>query len=138
MKKVYTITALLFCAAAGLFAQKQSELLPFNKEHSDSLFLSLPKLNMPFVLPVPKQYSLPDNLFSENPASFEALNPGATIINRTSMGTIYNMPLDNMAVLVPNMKILEIMPGSSPYYRPAPRSNMPNPLYPNNKRFKKQ
>jgi len=130
---------LLLCAAAGLFAQKQSELLPYSKERPDSLFRNLPKLNMPFVLPVPKQYSLPDNLFSENPKSFEALNPGATIINRTARGTIYNMPLDNMAVLVPGMQMTERMPGSSPYYKPAPRSNMPNPLYPpDDKRLKKQ
>jgi hypothetical protein len=130
MKKVYTISALLLCATAGSFAQKQSEVLPYNKERLDSLFRSFPKLNQPFVLPAPKQYSLPEDLFSENPKSFEATHPGATVINHTTRGTIYNMPLDNMPVLVPDMKTVENMPGSSPRYKPAPRSNMPNPLYP--------
>jgi hypothetical protein len=61
---------------------------------------------------------------------FEKFNPGATVINKTNRGTIYNMPLDNMTVLVPDMKQQEKMSGSSPDFRISPKSNMPNPLYP--------
>jgi len=41
--------------------------------------------------------------------------------------------LDNMPVLMPDMKRVEKMPGSHPY-TPAPPSKMPNPLYPRQKR----
>jgi len=129
MKKLLFITLSLFCAA-GSFAQKKSGSLPYNKEHLDSLFRSLPKLNQPFVMPVPKGYPVPENIFSEQPGSFETANPGATVINHTSRGTVYNMPLDNMAVLVPDMKKTERMPVSRRDYKPAPRGKMPNPLYP--------
>lgn len=105
MKKAYAIAILLMGAGITVFAQK-SEPFP-DKKGTDSVVRVFPKLNQ----------------------SFEQANPGATIINRTNRGTIYNMPLDNMAVLVPGMNTVEIMPGSSPRYQPAPPSKMPNPLY---------
>jgi hypothetical protein len=121
MKKINSIVVLLCCAVAGAIAQKQSDLLPYNKEKLDSLFRSLPKSNLPFALPVPKGPG------AENHQSFEALHAGATVINTTARGTIYNMPLDNMAVLVPNMIQAEKMPGSGDF-RQAPPANMPNSL----------
>jgi len=110
MKKTYAFAALMLCITVGAFAQKQTIPLPV-KLRTDSLPHNFP--------------------------GFEAANPGATVINRTSRGIIYNMPLDNMAVLVPDMQNTEPMPGSSPFYKPAPRSNMPNPLYPRNDRPRK-
>jgi hypothetical protein len=121
MKKLFFIAAVLMFAAMGSFAQKQ--VVPYTRQQLDSLFRSLQKSNQPFVLP--KEYSVPRH---ENQGSFEATNAGAAVINKTSRGTVYNMPLDNMAVLVPGMSNTERMPGSSRNYKPAPRSNMPNPL----------
>ncbi len=124
MKSLFS-AALLCCILSSSFAQKQSDPLPYNKEQLDSLFKNLPKSNQPFVFPSPKGYTLPENM-----NSFEMVNPGATVINKTTRGTIYNMPLDNMAVLVPDMNTVENMPGSSRNYKPVPQSNMPNPLQP--------
>ena len=76
MKKMFVIAIATCCTAAGAFAQKQSEPLPYNKQYLDSLFRNWPKSNEPFVLPVPKGYTPPANLFSENPKSFEASNAG--------------------------------------------------------------
>ena len=122
MKRINHILALLLCTATVAFAQKQSDLLPYNKEKLDSLFRSFPKSNLPFVLPAPK------GLKAGNQQSFEALYPGATIINKTARGAIYNMPLDNMAVLVPYSQQVDNMPGSH-NFRQAPATRMPNPLY---------
>ncbi len=122
MKSINYIAALLLCTASGAFAQKQSDLLPYNKEKLDSLFRSLPKSNLPFVLPAPK------GMRSDYQKNFETLHPGATVINKTARGTIYNMPLDNMAVLVPYSKQVDNMPGSHEF-RQAPATRMPNPLY---------
>jgi|GEM_PF-1744069 len=130
MKKATIISVLLFCAATGVFAQKQSGPLPYNKERLDSLFNRLPGLNQPFALPVPEGYSFPDHIPAENPKRFESLNPGVTFINQTKRGSIYNMPSDNMAVLVPDMRSIEKMPGSNPVYSQALPNNMPNPLQP--------
>jgi len=110
MKKTYATAFVLVCLATGLMAQKESDRLP-DKPRVDSLFRSMPPSNQ----------------------LFQQFNPGATIINRSSRGTIYNMPQDNMAVLVPDMQQVENMPGSNPY-KPAPRSKMPNPLYPPEKK----
>lgn len=119
---------MLCCAAICSFAQKQSGPLPYNKQRLDSLFNQLPKLNQPFALPVPKGYSLPENRLPRKPKNFEGANPGATVINPTTKGIIYNMPLDNMAVLVPDMNQVERMPvanSRSGNYT----DRMPNPLY---------
>jgi len=53
-----------------------------------------------------------------------------TIISKTIFGTVYNMSLDNMAVLVPSLTNVEKMPVSRLFYQPLPRNAMPNPLYP--------
>lgn len=140
MKRLTIIAAMLLCLIADANAQKQSDPLP-NKERVDSLFGNVPKLfdNMPkritpLVVPSPDGgYMLREKPFSENPSSFETYNPGATVINKTNRGTIYNMPLDNMAVLVPDMKTVESMPGSNRNYKVAPQGNMPNPLAPKKK-----
>jgi len=142
MKRLYFITAILCCALSGAYAQKQSDPLPYNKEKLDSLFDSTPQLfdNMPkrltpLVVPTPEGgYTLRNKPFPETPnSSFETNNPGATIINKTSRGTIYNMPSDNMAVLVPDMNTVENMPGSNRNYKVSPQGNMPNPLAPKKK-----
>lgn len=114
MKKVYIIAVLMTGLLPAVFAQRKVDSLT-DRLRADSLLRSLPAFNK----------------------TFEQLNPGATIINRTSRGTVYNMPLDNMPVLVPDMNSVEPMPGSSPNYRPAPRSNMPNPLFPQPQKPKK-
>lgn len=128
MKRSSSIVALLLCTAAGVFAQKQGGPLPYNKEKLDSLFRSLPKSNLPFVLPAPKGSR------ADNQQNFEALYPGAAVINKTAGGIIYNMPLDNMAMLVPYSQQVDNMPGGHDF-RQAPATRMPNPLYlsPSNK-----
>ncbi len=114
MKKIYIIAVLMAGIIPAVFAQRKVDSLA-DKLRTDSLVRNLPAFNK----------------------TFEQLNPGATIINRTSRGTVYNMPLDNMPVLVPDMSTVEHMPGSSPTYRPAPRSKMPNPLFPQPQQPKK-
>lgn len=126
MKSIHLIAALQLCTAAGTFAQKQGAPLPFNMEHLDSLFRQFQSPGTPFVLPAPKGKPLLPG--SNNTGQFEALNPGATVINRTAAGTVYNMPLDNMPVLVPDLNNVEKMPGSHDF-RQAPAGNMPNPLF---------
>ncbi|MFT3936313.1 MAG: hypothetical protein QM726_21970 [Chitinophagaceae bacterium] len=131
MKSLFFLGVTLV-ASTSAFAQKQEDLSPYNKEKLDSMFRSYPRKNQPFVMPAPKDYSFPENTLTGAPSSdFEKLNPGATIINTTPRGTIYNMPQDNMAVLVPDMNAVERMPGGNKMYRVAPPGNMPNPLYPN-------
>ncbi len=94
----------------------------------------MPKRLTPLVVPFPEGgYMLREKSFSEKPTNFETYNPGATVINKTNRGTIYNMPLDNMAVLVPDMKTVESMPGSNRNYKITPQGNMPNPLAPKKK-----
>jgi hypothetical protein len=127
MQKIFFMAALVSCTSAG-FAQKQSGSLHYNKEKLDSLFRSLPKLNQPFAAPVPKGFVLPEGGSVQNANNFETANPGATVVDKTSRGTIYNIPLDNMAVLVPNMRETEKMPGSGSF-KIAPRTKMPNPYY---------
>ncbi len=124
MKRINQLIALLLCTAAGAFAQKQGDPLPYNKEKLDSLFRSFSQPFQPLLPPAPNA------LLAENMKTFEGVNPGATIINKTSRGTVYNMQLDNMAVLVPDMQGVEKMPGSRDF-RQAPASRMPNPLYRN-------
>lgn len=126
MKSIHLIAALQLCTAAGAFAQKQGDALPYNKEHLDSLFRQFQSPGTPFVLPAPNGKLLQPG--SNHTGQFEALNPGATVINKTAAGTVYNMPLDNMPVLVPDLNSVEKMPGSRDF-RQAPGGNMPNPLY---------
>ena len=136
MKRLSIITAMLCFVTAVSYAQQQSDPLPYNKEKLDSLFGNIPRLfdNMPkritpLVVPSPDGgYTLREQPFSEKTSSFETYNPGATVINKTNRGIIYNIPLDNMAVLVPNMYAVENMQGSNPRYKPAADSKMPNPL----------
>jgi hypothetical protein len=111
-------------------AQQYPQVMPFNKKYLDSLLGSAQKKNQPLVIPNPFANADPGTVNLNTPPGFEDYNPGATVINKTSRGTIYNMPLDNMAVLVPNMNTVENMPGSSNYFKSPPRTNMPNPLYP--------
>ena len=130
MKNKYSTAVLLLFTVSAALAQKQSDPLPYNKEHLDSMFRQFPKLQQPFVYPAPKGYNLPENAFTENPVAFEAINPGATVINKTTRGTVYNMPLDNMAVLVPDMKRVEDMSSANSMLRIyKEQNNMPNPLY---------
>lgn len=122
MKRINHFFILLLCTATGALAQKQGDLLPYNKEKLDSLFRSFPKSGQPLLLPAP------NTLLADNLKNFEALNHSAVIINKTSRGTVYNMPLDNMAVLVPYLQQVDQMPGSHEF-RQAPATRMPNPLY---------
>lgn len=125
MKNKYSTAVLLLFTISSALAQKQSDPLPYNKEHLDSMFRQFPKLQQPFVYPAPNGYNLP-----EEPVAFDAKNPGATVINKTTRGTVYNMPLDNMAVLVPDMKKVEDMPSANSRLRIYKEpDNMPNPLY---------
>jgi hypothetical protein len=127
MKKEVTGAFILLLAFSSASAQKQGDPLPYNKERLDSIFQHAPKLGQPFVLP-----GNPNPLLSPvAPQKFEELYPGATVINKNSRGTVYNMPTDNMAVLVPNMQGVENMPTGKNQTRPnavVPR-NMPNPYY---------
>jgi hypothetical protein len=129
MKKCSFIAAIFLFASIPSFAQKQSGSLPYNKEKLDSLFRSFPKLQQPFALPAPKGYSLPQYPVPGNPGSFETTNPGVVMINKTNRGIVYNMPLDNMAVLAPDMSGVEKMPVSGHSSKIIPADNMPNPLY---------
>ena len=130
MKNKYITVVLLLFTVSTAVAQKQSDPLPYNKEHLDSMFRQFPKLQQPFVYPAPKGYNLPENAVAEYPATFEAVNPGASAINKTAGGTVYNIPLDNMAVLVPDMKKVENMPSTGSRLRMyKEQDNMPNPLY---------
>jgi len=133
MKKSSFIATIFLFAAIHSFAQKQSGALPYNKKQLDSLFRSFPKLKQPFALPAPKGYSLPQRSVPGNPGSFETTNRGAVMINKTNRGIVYNMPLDNMAVLVPDMSGTERMPMSGLSYKISPADKMPNPLYHRNR-----
>src|SRR5450432_1817052 len=129
MKKLSFITMLTMFASLSSFAQKQSVPLPYNKERLDSIFGSFPKSNQPFVAPTPKGYVIPYNEFTIGSKSFEELNSGVAIISKTNKGIIYNMPLDNMAVLMPDMNTVENMPKKNDSKNINPE-NIPNPLYP--------
>jgi hypothetical protein len=125
------LLAIIICTAAT--AQKEPQTLNYNKKDLDSLFGTAQKYNQLFIVPgIPEQKkkSTIDQNFILTPKAFEELNAGSIVINKTTRGTIYNMSLDNMAVLVPNMSRLEKMPGSNKVFKIAPLSNMPNPLYP--------
>ncbi|MEP6748952.1 MAG: hypothetical protein ABJB86_14570 [Bacteroidota bacterium] len=61
--------------------------------------------------------------------SFETANPCASVINKTSRGIVYNMPSDNMAVLAPDIRQVENMPGNKLQLDNS-KDNMPNPLHP--------
>ncbi len=131
MKKQSFMLVVLFISGAAM-AQQQP---PYNKKLLDSLFHKLPDLRTTIPVPMPspeyKLFRYPERTpVNEEMNGFEKFNPGAAVINKTNRGTIYNLPLDNMAVLVPDMNRLEKMPGSSPDFRISPQSNMPNPLYP--------
>lgn len=54
----------------------------------------------------------------------DALLRQGTFSHRTDRGDIYILPYDNMPCLVPNMRNLAQMPGSSE--RMVPKDNMPN------------
>ncbi len=135
MKKTILAVTIFCVAAGGARAQKESNPLPYNKEKLDSLFRQLSKTNQPFVLPVPKGYTMPDNTGPlgawkyRNERSVETIYPGAVVISRGKRGIVYNMPLDNMAVLVPYNNNTERMPGDKSVLKMAPRNRMPNPLY---------
>jgi hypothetical protein len=134
MKKISFIATVFLFAAIPSFAQKQSGSLPYNKEKLDSLCRSFPKLQQqPFALPSPKGYSLLQHSVPENPGSFETTNPGTVMINKTNRGIVYNMSLDNMAVLVPDMSGTERMPVSGYSSKIIPADKMPNPLYHRNR-----
>jgi hypothetical protein len=130
MKKSCFVAALV-CLWAGLLAQKESGTLPYNNERLDSLLRVYPKPNRPFVLPAPKELNTtPFNSPAEKNNNFEATHPGATVINKTARGTIYNMAPDNMPVLVPDMSGVEKIPGNRRTFRSDQGDRMPNPYYP--------
>lgn len=52
-----------------------------------------------------------------------SLLPQATYSHDVSRGKIYNLPIDNMPCLVPDMQKVKPMPGQ---YMPVPESRMPN------------
>lgn len=120
---------LLFISGAAV-AQQDSRVMPYNKRYLDSVIGEAYRNHQPFIIQVPERSKDPNTIYLTAPKTFEELNAGATVINKTSRGTIYNVQPDNMAVLVPDMKKVERMPGSSLTFKVAPRSNMPNPLYP--------
>jgi hypothetical protein len=127
MKKTVICAFVWLTAFGSVYAQKQGDPLPYNKERLDSFFQQAPKLGQPFVLPTDPKPA-PSPIASQK---FEELNPGAMVISNNSRGTVYNMPLDNMAVLVPNMQGVEHMPVSKQQLKPTvvlPRG-MPNPYY---------
>lgn len=132
MKHPLSFCLLLISGAA--MAQQDSRVMPYNKKYLDSVMGEAYRKHQPFIMQVPEGGKDLNTVYLTTPKTFEELNAGATVINKTSRGTIYNMPLDNMAVLVPDMKKVERMPGSSQVFKVAPRSNMPNPLYPSKPR----
>lgn len=107
MKQAIIISASLFGICLVANAQKESGPRLYDKERIDSLFNQQPRLLQPFAV----------------------TNPGSVKIGTTSKGTVYSMPKDNMAVLVPDMNNVERMPGSG-NYTIAPPAIMPNPMYP--------
>jgi hypothetical protein len=137
MKRSFFV-ALMVCLSASLLAQKESGVLPYNNERLDSLLHVNPRLNRPFGLPAPKEFNTPFNNPAEKDYRFETTHPGATVINTTPRGTIYKMPLDNMAVLVPDMSGVERMPGSGRPFRSSQGDRMPNPYYPPSRQHSKK
>ena len=130
MKKQSFMLVALFISGTAM-AQLRQPFMPGNKKTIDSLFGMGYQFRLPPGNPLIKGFLNPtEQSLSRLPQNFSELYPGATLINKTNRGAIYNMPLDNMAVLIPDMKQLEKMPGSSPDFRVSPQSNMPNPLYP--------
>jgi len=127
MKKSCLIAA-IFCLPAGLLAQKQSDTLT-KKESLDPLLRTFPQFNQPFVVPFPKEFNTPFNNLAKKDNDFETTHPGARMINKTARGTIYNMPTDNMAVLVPDMNQVERMPEGKRWFN-SQGDRMPNPLKP--------
>ena len=125
MKKSFIVAALSLSAAIAQ-AQKQPDILPFKKAEPDSAWGLFPKLyQQPFGAPFPKEYSNPFTSGKER-NSFETLNPGAVLLNKTSKGSVYQMPIDNMAVLVPDMRAVEKMPGKRSFDVER-LDKMPNP-----------
>jgi len=126
----HSLALMTLFISGAVMAQQEPQVMPYNKKYLDSLLGDAQKKAQPFVMPNPFTNSDPSTIDLTNPLTFKDYNPGATVINKTSRGTIYNMPLDDMAVLVPDLNTVEKMPGSSRSFKPAPPSSMPNPLYP--------
>ena len=121
------LTALLFSTAI-LTAQKQSDQLPRNKDELDSSLQALPGFRSPLITPLPKDNNTPFTRPGANANSFESNNPGTVFLHKTQQGNVYRVPLDNMAVLVPDMARVEKMPVLNS--RTVPGDKMPNPYRP--------
>ncbi len=129
MKKSLVIAALLF-PAAQILAQKQADVLPFKKERPDSARGIFPKLQQqPFSYPDFKEYPMPFSSAVKKTSNFTAANPGAVFLYKTSNRSVYNMPLDNMAVLVPDMNAVEKMPAGRQQFAFKQIDKMPNPYH---------
>lgn len=120
----------LFISGIAMAQQDPLQGMAFNKKNLDSLMAEAQKKMQPLILQAPGPENDPNTIVLNSPLTFKDYNPGATLLNKTSRGTVYSLPPDNMAVLVPNMNTVSKMPGSSQAYKPAPPSVMPNPLYP--------
>jgi hypothetical protein len=110
MKASLFFAALLF-SATRLPAQKQSDVPPRDKERTDSAWGIFPKLYQ-HPVPAPNENNDVFKAPGAKTNNFEMNNPGASLLYITPRGTVYRMPLDNMAVLVPDMNIVERMPRS--------------------------
>ncbi|HTL06908.1 MAG TPA: hypothetical protein VL307_01580 [Chitinophagaceae bacterium] len=116
---IFTISVMLGFAQNAL-GQKESLVLPHSSEDSSVLVLPGDQFSAP----------LGKGLFPGlRSKSFEALNPGAVKSHSNQLGTVYTMPQDNMAVLVPHANN-DRMPGTGASRQQAMPENMPNPLYP--------
>jgi len=127
MKTFLCILSLL--ASASLMAQQDPQDLQDYKNRVDSALNYSLRNNAPYTIRIPNNFTGPVNTWRLN-GDFDKIHPEALVINKTSRGTIYSLAPDNMAVLVPDPQKLEKMPGSNQYFVLPPKSNMPNPLYP--------
>jgi len=127
MKRLLIATTLSFSVALT-YAQKESEALPKGPT-PDSTWSVFPKLyQQPFGEAFPKEYNRPFNNKGKKNSGFETSNPGAVFLYKTPKGSVYKMPLDNMAVLVPEMSMVEKMPGRR-LSDAEQTDKMPNPYH---------
>jgi len=127
MKRLLIATTLSFSVGI-IYAQKESEALP-KSTTPDSTLGVFPKLyQQPFGETFPKEYNSPFTNKAKKNSGFETFNPGAVFLYKTPKGSVYKMPLDNMAVLVPEMSMVEKMPGRR-LLDAEQTDKMPNPYH---------
>lgn len=103
----------------------------YGQKRIDSIFGNIRHFKLPMNNGDPKSFSLPElnPVLVQQQNSIEEYNPGSVIIGKSDLGTMYKMKLDNMAVLVPDMRKVIKMPGSTPPFRANSNDKMPNPIY---------